>query len=249
MTPGGEWDPRPGVQGGPYGNGVGADLDAFRRHRAQVQGEAERPISEALSRLPLSDQAALVFARLADVVVPGLADGCDVELVEDGDAPLRASAGASRASGARELDGMLRLSVHGPGHGPHPSYAGLVTLWWTARAPSSAEMMTADLLVRHVVSLVAVERLKSVVGRSDSRAAVSVVDAIATRTMNKAVGVVMHQFRCEDDDAEGRLREFAAAHDLPMHEAAAHVVRHGELPTVDGPSGRHLRSVAADELG
>lgn len=188
---------------------VGGDLDAFRRYRAQLPAGFAHPLSEALSRLGVSDQPAVLFARLANVVVPGLADGCDVELLEGGDALLRASVGELPATGRGELDGMLRLPVQGAGCGSHPSYTGVLTLWWTARPPSSAEIMAADLLVRHLVSLVDVERLKSVVGESDSRAARSAVDAIASRPINMAVGVVMHQFNSNEDDAEERLREYA----------------------------------------
>lgn len=249
MRAGDEWDVSPGSPIELDRGRLGGDLDAFRRYRENAPAGPALPLREALSRLGPSEEPAVVFARVVDVVVPDLADGCDVELLEEGEALLRASAGCAHPTEGGELDGMVRLPVQGLGRGSHPSYAGVLTLWWTARVPSPAEIMTADLLVRHVTGLVDLERLKSAVGESDSRAAGSAVEAIATRPINMAVGVVMHQLDCDQDEAEEHLRDFAAEHDVGLSEAAAHVARHRHLPSLASTTRRHLHSVTADEDG
>jgi hypothetical protein len=111
----------------------------------------------------------------------------------------------------------------------YPSYAGVITHWWTDRAPSESDAVIADLVVKYLVALVDHERLMAAVARAEDRAASLALEAISGRTMSLATGIVMHQSRLAADDAEDLLRQSAGITGRSLQQVAASVVRTGSL--------------------
>jgi ANTAR domain len=143
-----------------------------------------------------------------------------------------------------------------PSRSGYPSYAGVLTHWWTSRAPIETDAVVADLMAKHVIALVDRERLMAAIGRSDDRAAQIALEAISGRTINTAIGIVMHQRALSPEDAEDLLRRAAAATGSSLYEVAASVVRSGALadsppdpaPARKIPGSRdHLRPVGPTE--
>jgi hypothetical protein len=220
---------------------AGADLDAFRRHRGDTPAPSPSSLVSALANLPAGDDPAVVFARLAQACVPAFADGCSVE-ISDGDQPPfravfpadtadppavgRSSSAASRLTGPGEI---LHTPFLVPSRSGYPSYAGVLTLWWTSRTPTETDAIVADLMARHAIALVDRERLMAAVGRSDDRAAEVALEAISGRTINMAIGIVMHQRALRPEEAEEVLRQAGAATGRSLYEVATYVVRSGVL--------------------
>jgi len=134
----------------------------------------------------------------------------------------------------------------------YPSYAGLVTHWWTGRAFSESDTVIADLLVKHLIALVDHERLMVAVARAEDQAASLALEAISGRTINLATGVVMHQHGLAPNDAEGLLRQSARIAGRGLAQIAASVVRSGALADSTaphrrpGPVARDLVLIPAD---
>jgi ANTAR domain len=111
----------------------------------------------------------------------------------------------------------------------YPSYAGVVTHWWTGRASSESDAVIADLMVKHLIALVDHERLMVAVARAEDQAANLALEAISGRTINLATGIVMHQYGLAPDDAEDLLRRSAKMAGKGLAQMAASVVRSGAL--------------------
>ena len=217
-------------------NAAEADLDAFFRHRDDVLAASCAALISSLGRLRGSDDPVVTFAGLPRACVPEFADGCQVEL-SDGTEPLfRVTHPASSSEGpepteARRAaaDQVLLTPFQVVSRTGYPSYAGMVTHWWTGRAPSESDAAIADLMVRHLIALVDHERLMAAVARAEDRAASLALEAISGRTINLAIGIVMHQTGLPSDDAEDLLRQSARTAGTGLAKLAAGVVRSGAL--------------------
>jgi hypothetical protein len=216
------------------------DLDAFRRHRHDTPAAASSALVSALNNLPVSDDPAVAFARLAEACVPAFADGCGIE-ISDGDQPSfraafpvagRSSSGSGPPACSEQI---LHTPFRVPSRAGYPAYAGMLTHWWTSRTPTETDAVVADLMAKHVIALVDRERLMAAIGRSDDRAAGMALEAISGRTINIAVGIVMHQRELSPEDAEDMLRRVGAATGSSLYDVAAYVVRSGVL--VDSSAG------------
>jgi len=218
-----------------------ADLDAFIRHGHELPAACDAALISSLSRLRGSDDPVVAFASLPGACVPEFADGCQIEL-SDGTEPLfRATHPASTASGfepnrthSAAEDRVLLTPFRVASRIGYPSYAGVVTHWWTGRAPSDGDAVIADLMVKHLVALVDHERLMAAVARAEARAASLALEAISGRTINLATGIVMHQRGLAPDDAEDLLRQSARTAGSSLAQVAASVVRSGGLPETAG---------------
>jgi hypothetical protein len=213
-----------------------ADLDAFFRHRADVPTACHAALIGSLSRLRGSEDPIVTFGGLPRACVPEFADGCQVELA-DGTEPLfRATHPDRPADGSESVTGhpvdpgrVLTTPFRVVSRTGYPSYAGVVTHWWTGRTPSESDAVIADLMVKHLVALIDHERLMAAVARAEDRAASLALEAISGRVISLATGIVMHQDRLAADDAEGLLRQSAGMTGRSLHQLAASVVRSGSL--------------------
>jgi hypothetical protein len=209
-----------------------AGLDAFFRHRPDVPGACHAALIRSLSRVRASDDPVVTFGQLPRACVPDFADGCQVE-VADGVQPIfRAACPTSTADGFEpasrhqaDPDQVISIPFRVVSPVGHGSYAGVVTYWWTGRAPSGSDAVIADLLVKLVVALVEQERLMVAVRRAEDRAARLAVEAISGRAIHLAAGVVMHQEGLAADNAEDLLREAAKLTGNDLYQVAASVVR------------------------
>jgi hypothetical protein len=120
----------------------------------------------------------------------------------------------------------------------YPSYAGVVTHWWSGRTPSASDAAIADLMVKHLIALVDHERLMAAVARAESQAASLALEAISGRTINLATGIIMQQNGLAPDDAEDLLRQSARTAGRGLAEVAASVVRSGALGVSAASHGR-----------
>jgi len=221
-----------------------ADLDAFFRHRGDMPTACPAALIRSLSRLRGSDDPVVTFAGLPGACVPEFADGCQVEL-SDGAEPMfrvRHPAGAADGSGQLLLTPFRVVSRTG-----YPSYAGVVTYWWTGRTPSQSDAALSDLMVKHLIALVDHERLMTAVARAEDRGASLALETISGRTINLAVGVVMHQHGLAPDDAEDLLRQSASLAGMDLAQLAAGVVRSGKLgdPPTAPIASSHSRARAS----
>jgi ANTAR domain len=236
-----------------------ADLDAFFRHRDDVPAACCTALTSSLRGLRGSDDPAVTFAGLPRACVPAFADGCQVELSDGAEPPFRVAHLASPADGAEPAaahppgsDRMLLTPFRVASRTGYPPYAGVVTHWWTDRAPSECDAAMADLMVKHLIALVDHERLMTAVAQAEDRAAGLALEAISGRTINLAVGVVMRQYGLPPDDAEDLLRQSARIAARGLAQLAASVVRSGALGDSaarrgrPGPVARDLVLVDAD---
>ena len=218
-----------------------ADLDAFFRHRDDVPTAGCVALISSLGRLRGSDDPVVTFAGLPRVCVPEFADGCQVEL-SDGAEPLFrvTSADGLERTAARPVgpDQVLLTPFQVASRTGYPSYAGVVTQWWSGRTPSESDAVIADLMVKHLIALVDHERLMSAVARAENQGASLALEAISGRTINLATGIVMHQNGLAPDDAEDLLRQSARTAEIDLAQMAASVVRSGTLGDPAAPHGR-----------
>ena len=218
-----------------------ADLDAFFRHRDDVPTAGCVALISSLGRLRGSDDPVVTFAGLPRVCVPEFADGCQVEL-SDGAEPLFrvTSADGLEGTAARPVgpDQVLLTPFQVASRTGYPSYAGVVTQWWSGRTPSESDAVIADLMVKHMIALVDHERLMSAVARAENQGASLALEAISGRTINLAIGIVMHQNGLAPDDAEDLLRQSARTAEIDLAQMAASVVRSGTLGDPAAPHGR-----------
>lgn len=215
---------------------VQADLDAFFRHRDDVPTACRAPLIRSLSRLRGSDDPVVTFAGLPRACVPEFADGCRVELSDGAEPLFRVTHPVGSADGPVRTaahpvgpDQMLLTPFRAVSGTGYPSYAGVVTHWWTGRAPSESDAAIADLMVKHLIALVDHERLMAAVARAEDQAASLALEAISGRAINLAIGIVMHQNGLQPDDAEDLLRQSARTAGRGLAQIAASVVRSGAL--------------------
>jgi len=206
-----------------------ANLGAFFRQRADVPTVCGAALISSLGELRGSDDPVVTFGGLPKVCVPEFAEGCQVEL-SDGTQPLFL---VSRPESATDhpvgTDQMLSTPFRVASRTGYPSYAGVVTHWWTGRTPSESDAVVADLMIKYLVALVDHERLMAAMARAEDRAASLALAAISGRTINLATGIVMHQNKLAADDAEDLLRQSAWTTGRSLHQVAASVVRSGSL--------------------
>ena len=214
-----------------------ANLGAFFRHRAHVPRRSCAALISSLSGLRGSDDPVVTFGRLPGACVPDFADGCQVEVSDGAQPPFRTAHPAAAAVVDPEPVTGLRVAPEQLIATPfrvvstlgYPSYAGVVTHWWTGRRPAESDSIIAELMVRHLVSLVDHERLMAVLARAEDRAANLALESISGRTISLATGIVMHQNGLAADDAEDLLRQSAAMTSRDLYRVAASVVRSGSL--------------------
>ena len=213
-----------------------ANLAAFFRHRADVPAQLRASLTGSLAGLRRSDDPVVTFGGLPRVCVPEFADGCQVEM-SDGTEPLfRVSRPASLADDPDLVaahpvrpDQVLATPFRAVSRAGYPSYAGVITYWWTSRSPSESDATIAGLLVGHVVALVDHERLKAAAAQAEDQAASLALQAVSGRTISLATGIVMHQDGLTADDAEDLLRQSAAMTGSSLHQVAIGVVRSGSF--------------------
>jgi hypothetical protein len=213
-----------------------ANLDAFIRRGDDVPVACHAALITSLSRVRGSDDPVVTFASLPGACVPEFADGCQVELSDGAEPPFRARRPVSSADGlertaARPVgsDQMLLTPFQVVSRTGGQPYAGVVTHWWTGRAPSDSEAAIADLMVKYLIALVDHERLMAAVARAETQAASLALEAISGRTISLATGIVMHQNGLAPDDAEDLLRQSARMAGRGLAQVAASVVRSGAL--------------------
>ena len=155
-----------------------ADLDTFFRHRDDVPTACCGPLIRSLGRLRGSDDPVVTFAGLPRACVPEFADGCQVELSDGAEPLFRVTHPVSSADGPGRTaahpvgpDQMLLTPFRAVSRTGYPSYAGVVTHWWTGRAPAESDAVLADLMAKHLIALVDHERLMAAVARAEDRAA------------------------------------------------------------------------------
>jgi hypothetical protein len=208
-----------------------ADLAALFRLRADAPEAPRSGARSVLNRLRASDDPAVAFGSLARACVPDFADGCRVELSDGNEPPFRVTcpAGSAEPSDPAELlarsDHVMVTPFRVVSQTGYPSYAGMVTHWWSVRTPSESDAVIADMMVRYLSALVDRERLSAAVGRAEDRAASLALDAICGRSINLATGIVMHQHQLAADDAEKLLRRSARTAGTNLTKLAAGVVR------------------------
>jgi hypothetical protein len=222
-----------------------ADLDAFFRHQDDVLAARYAPLTRSLSRLRGSDDPVVTFAGLPGACVPEFADGCQVELSDGAEPTFRVSHPVSSADGLERTaahpvgsDQMLFTPFRVVSRTGYPSYAGVVTHWWTGQTPSDTDAAIADLMVKHLIALVDRERLMAAVARAEDRAASLALEAISGRTINLAIGIVMHQRGLAPDEAERLLRRSARMAGTGLAQVATSVVRAGALADSAASHGR-----------
>ena len=120
----------------------------------------------------------------------------------------------------------------------YSSYAGVVTHWWTGRAPSESDAAIADLMVKHLIALVDHERLMAAVARAEDRAASLALEVISGRAVNLAIGILMHQTGLPPEDAEDLLRQSARTAGTGLAQMAASIVCSGALAESAASHGR-----------
>jgi ANTAR domain len=233
------------TSGDPASTVAEADLDAFFRHRGDVPTAGCTPLTRSLSRLRGSDDPVVTFAGLPRACVPEFADGCQVELSDGAEPLFRVTHPVSSAEGPGRTadhpvgpDQMLLTPFRVASRTGYPSYAGVVTHWWTGRAPSESDAAIADLMVKHLIALVDRERLMAAVARAEDQAASLALEAISGRTINLAIGILMHQNGLPPDDAEVLLRQSARTAGTGLAQMAASVVRCGAVADSAASHGR-----------
>ena len=212
---------------------------------ASANGRARsvREIMGALRHITASDEPAVVLSSLARSINPSFSDACVIELSEGtetlfrvcfpmpdeaelpaGAGPVQAAAGASPA-GTRCI---ITTFEAGSSHG-YPSFAGMVVHFWAERDPTEDDRIIARLLVDRALAIVQNERLAQAAARVDSRAAKLAIDLITSRTDGEATGILMAKHHVTPAQAASLLCQASQERQQKVHEAAAEVVRTGDL--------------------
>ena len=217
---------------------AGSNLDAFRRHREETPGVSSSPLVAALNDVRASDDPAITFASLARACVPEFADGCEIELSDGGTGaePIFRVAfppdslgpgGPSAETRNAGTDHIMHTRFRAPSRASYLSYAGVLTHWWVSRPPTESDTVAADLMAKHAMALVDRERLMAALARADDQAAEVVLAAIAGRTINMAIGIVMRQHALSEGEAEKLLKEAGSSTGSSLYDTATHVVLAG----------------------
>jgi hypothetical protein len=213
-----------------------ANLGAFLRNRADVPVACGAALISSLGLIRGSDDPIVTFGRLPRACVPEFADGCQVEVSDGAEPPFLVMHPAGSPDGpstgpapAVGTDQVLATPFQAVSLTGYPSFAGVVTHWWTGREPSESDTVIADLMVKHLLALIDHERLMAAVARAEDRAANLALQAISGRTISLATGIVMRQHGLAPGDAEDLLRRSARATGRGLHQVAAMVVRSGSF--------------------
>ncbi len=229
------------------GEGVGSDLDAYRRHRAAVPLPRNSPLIASLDSLIGSADPHITFTRLAEICVPSCADGAQIELSDGSE--RRLSMCIDGVSSDRDVRSLKELAVveapfESISRDGQLSYAGILTLWWRARSATESDWAVAALLVKHACDLVEHRRLIERAGAAEARAASAAMEAIASRQVNLAVGLLMAQLCCSAADAEAHLDELAEKRSAALYTVAAEIVRNNPLRPPHGEASSDSRPKA-----
>ncbi len=210
---------------------VSADLDAYRRHRGMSPQGRPVLLVSVLEAVKPSPQPHVLFARVAEAISTSLADGCQVELSDGVEPPLSVLARRDGRTFDASPDpaSVVEAPFRIPSRGGQPSYAGILTLWWNDRPATDSDRIIAELLVRHVTGLVDRQRLMDRAGASEARAAGAAMEAIASRQVNLAIGIIMGRDRCSAARAEAALTDLAEERVAELYTVAAETVRSADL--------------------
>ena len=194
-----------------------------------------------LNDLRRSAEPAVVLSSLARLCVPSFSQRCAVELSEGLDpvftvsypltAPGRVPEARSPDDEAPPGDGPAGHTVITPFGMPsafgQPSFAGYLIHTWTLRVPATGEAMIARLLVDHALGVVQYERLAATAAAAESRSAQLALDAIASRVIGEATGILMAALRLSETAAVGQLTAAGRRSGHTLHDVAREVVRTG----------------------
>jgi len=195
------------------------------------------PVLDDLRR---SAEPAVVLSSLARLCVPSFSQRCAVELSEGLDPVFTVSfppPAPGRVPEARSPDDEA------PGGGPaghavitpfgmpsafgRPSFAGYLIHAWTLRVPATGDAMIARLLVDHALGVVQYERLAATAAAAESRSARLALDAIASRVIGEATGILMAGLRLSETAAVSQLTAAGQRSGHTLHDVAREVVRTG----------------------
>jgi len=207
---------------------AGHDLDAYRRHKNEHPREQAHVLLRALDAMTASEDPHVTFARLVENCTPHFADGCAIDL-GDGNEPtcrLRATSCRKPVTGRRSL----HTQFSGAPRGHFARYAGVFSAWWSDRDPSESDVLTAALLLRYTIALIDAERLTVLLGKSDERSSRLAIEAITTRPINLATGLLMATNGCDDREAENTLRAIATDTSRNLYEASRDLLESAQVP-------------------
>jgi hypothetical protein len=211
-----------------------------------------REIEDTMRGIVRSDEPAVVLSSLARVSNPAFSDTCAVELSAGTEALFQVSfpmpdeaappvAGLCTPSVASRT--VITAFQAGSGHG-YPAFAGVVVHSWIDRDPTEDDAIIARLLVDRALAIVQHERLAQSADRADDRAAKLAIELITSRVEGEAIGILMAKHQATEEEAVGLLRQLSWERRRELHQAAADVVRAGDLQRLpasraNGPP-RHL---------
>jgi ANTAR domain len=205
-----------------------------------------REIMAALRQITASGEPAVVLSSLARSSNPSFSDACVIELSEGtetlfrvcfpmpDEAGLRAGAGPVQAAVGAPPAGMrciITTFEAGSSHG-YPSFAGMVVHCWAERDPTGDDGIIARLLVDRALAIVQNERLAQAAARAECRAAKLAIDLITSRIEGEATGILMAKHHVTPAQAASLLCQASQERQQKVHEAAAGVVRTGDLDSL-----------------
>jgi hypothetical protein len=212
---------------------------------ASANGRARsvREIVGALRHIAASEEPAVVLSSLARSSNPSFSDACLIELSEGtetlfrvcfpmpDEAELLAGAGPAQAAAGAPPGDMRSIitTFEAPSSHGYPSFAGMVVHFWAERDPTEDDAVIARLLVDRALAIVQNERLAQAAARADSRAAKLAIDLITSRIEGEATGILMAKHHVTPAQAASLLCQASQVRQQKVHEAAAGVVRTGDL--------------------
>jgi hypothetical protein len=108
-----------------------------------------------------------------------------------------------------------------------PSFAGYLIHTWTLRVPAAGDAMIARLLVDHALAVVEYERLAENSAAAESRSAQLALDAMTSRVIGEATGIIMAALRVSEAAAVSQLKTAGRRSGRTMHDVAREIVRTG----------------------
>ncbi len=184
----------------------------------------------------------MVFSSVVAVCVPILADGCLIDIEEDGDVTYRIGAaetpdpalgcrpGAAPRAEERVDAGLVRTPIRAAAMVDEPAYRGVVEhRWHDLHRPSSLEVTLCRFIVRMAVAVVTQERLAERV-RNEVRVADSLRVALQfNHDIGPAVGIVMATQQVTRADSIALLQRASAQANKKLRDVAAEVVLTGRF--------------------
>jgi hypothetical protein len=234
-----------------------------------VRGAQHQGLPVATDELRRSSDPAVVLSSLARACVPSFCDGCALELSEGLEPVVRVSYPMAGDDPAGEPSALSRGQPGPPGASPdiaachlvvtsfqapsafgQPSFAGIMVHRWQAREPTPSDAIVARLLVDNALAMIQHERLAEVAAQSQARAAFLAVEAMTSRAIGEATGIVMATRHLSSSVALDLLRATASQAGRTLHEVALEVVHAGRLddrserPVGRARRGGNLRTVS-----